>query len=122
MHDFIHILLLSSFRSNLRDNAQTRPEDSAGFVARPLENERPLKGTRIPTCHPWGWFSMSPGECRLYSAQRRGKGKCFTWRSNGSRHSSEEKTPRLGTIEVFSDKDGEIFQASRATKEEQKTI
>jgi len=86
VRDFIRILFLPSFRSNLRDNAQTRPRDSADFVARPLENERPLTGTRIPTCHPWRWFSMSPkGECRLYSAQRRGKGKCFTWRNNGSR-------------------------------------
>lgn len=59
MRCIISRVFLPSF-VQIFDNAQTRPRDSDGFVARTLENERPLTATRIPTCHPWGWFSMSP--------------------------------------------------------------
>lgn len=65
--------VLPSFRSNYRDSAQTCPR-RARFFARTLENEEPLTGTHIPTCRPWGWFSMnSRGEHGLYP--RRGRGE-----------------------------------------------
>lgn len=55
----------------------------------------------------------SKGEARTVSAQRKGKEKCFTRRSNGADLFLTE-TPWLGAIEVFNGEDGEIFEASKA--------
>lgn len=105
--------VLPSFRSNYRDSAQTCPR-RARFFARTLENEEPLTGAHIPTCRPWGWFSMDSREgARTVSAQRKGEEKCFTRRSNGADLFLTE-TSWLGAIEVFNDEDGEVFEASRA--------
>lgn len=102
--------ILPSFRSNYRDSAQTCPR-RARFFARTLENEKPLTGTHIPTCRPWGWFSMdSRGGARTVSVQRKGEEKCFTRRSNGADLLDLTETPWLGAIEVFN---GEVFEASR---------
>lgn len=102
--------VLPSFRSNYRDSAQTCPR-RARFFARTLENEKPLTGTHIPTCRPWGWFSMDSREgARTVSVRRKGEEKCFTRRSNGADLFLTE-TPSLGAIEVFN---GQVFEAPRA--------
>jgi len=108
-HTTSHVL--PSFRSNYRDSAQTCPR-CARFFARTLENEEPLTGTHIPTCRPWGWFSMDSrgkGKHGLYPRRGKGKEKCFTRRSNGADLFRAE-TPWLGAIEMFNDKDGEVFE------------
>lgn len=103
-------IILPSFHSNYRDSAQTCPR-RARFFARTLENEEPLTGAHIPTCRLWGWFSMDSREgARTVSAQRKGKEKCFTRRSNGADLFLTE-TSWLGAIEVFND---ELFEVSKA--------
>lgn len=74
------------------------------FVARTTGSERPLTGTRVLTCRPWGWFSMDPrGEHGLYPQEKGGKKSASRGEVMEPTYSLGE-TPRLGAIEVLSDK------------------
>lgn len=122
MHYFTRTLFLPSF-SNYRDSAQTHSKGQRRFRCTYVGEREAINRDAYTNMSPMGVVFHEPeGRVQTVFRVEEGRRKCFTRRSNGSRLILPRKTPQLGTIELFNDKDGEIFQVSRAAKEERKSI